>query len=161
MGRPPSRRQAETPDFLEQARRLREMQDSEPELLLDLAKKFGVSSRKAYYLVEIDRKFSTLKVDRERLLGIGWTKAQIIAEHADQGNINDLLSKAETHSAKELQTILSDGDSSRAQHCVLFYFNDEEYELLSRVLRKRGALPAPRGLHGKEQALVKALKELE
>ncbi len=130
-------------------------------LLLDLAIKFGLGSRKAYYLVEIDRKFSTLKVDRARLLGIGWTKAQIIAEHADQGNIDDLLSKAESHSAKELQTILADGDASRAQHCVLFYLNDDEYELLRKVLQQRGARPAPRGLHGKEQALVKALKELE
>src|SRR3546814_21177958 len=61
-------------NFLEAARHFRQIQDNAPELFATVVELTGIGMRKAYYLEQIDRQFSTLAIDRMRLHHVGWTK---------------------------------------------------------------------------------------
>jgi len=72
--------------FLELGRSLRQLLDRDPSLFQQVVKKRGLGRRKAYYLVEVSRKFEPLPISRVRLKKIGWTKLQIIGEHVTKDN---------------------------------------------------------------------------
>jgi len=148
-------------DFLEEAERLSTVLDESPEDFVPTATRMGIAKRKAYYLVEIHKAFEGLPVDRERLLGIKWTKAQILARHVTRENVDYLLGEAERLPVHQLQKAIQGADSDASKHCVLLYLSDQDYRLLSKVLKSHGARPSARGLRNKEQALIKALKKLE
>jgi hypothetical protein len=67
--------------FLELGRSLRQLLDRDPGLFQQVVRKRGLGRRKAYYLVEVSRKFEPLPISRARLKKIGWTKLQIIGQH--------------------------------------------------------------------------------
>jgi hypothetical protein len=66
--------------FLDLGRSLRQLLDRDPALFQQVVKK-RLGRRKAYYLVEVSRKFEPLPISRARLKKIGWTKLQIIGQH--------------------------------------------------------------------------------
>ncbi len=52
------------------------------------------------------------------------------------------------------------GDNSlKNAHCVLMYFNPEQYAELEKALLKNGAERSGRGIVGKEEALINALRK--
>ena len=65
-------------NFLELAKALRHLQDTDNEEFLRAVKNSGLGKRKADYLVSIDRTFSTIPVPKLRLKKIGWTKLNLL-----------------------------------------------------------------------------------
>ena len=147
-------------NFLELARTLRELQDSDAEEFRRAVKNSGLGQRKAYYLVTIDRTFSKIPVPKTRLKRIGWTKLNILSKHISKSNYGELLKKAEQHTAKELEAILRGEEPMTNAHTVLFYFTPTDYEELASALIKHGAYKSGRGLVNKEQALLNLVREM-
>jgi hypothetical protein len=88
--------------FLELGRSLRQLQDRDPDLFQQVVKK-RLGRRKAYYLVEVSRKFEPLPISRARLKKIGWTKLQIIGRHVTKDNVEELVGLAEQLKTKQLE----------------------------------------------------------
>jgi hypothetical protein len=119
--------------------------------------------RKAYYLVEISRKFEPLPISWARLKKIGWTKLQIIGRLVTKDNVEELVNLAEQLKTKQLERKMR-GEEPREEppsdtHCVLMYFNPEQYTQLKEVLLQNGAEESGRGIVGKEEALINALRK--
>ena len=115
--------------------------------------------RKAYYLAEIDRRFRKLGVDRTRLRKIGWTKVQMIGRHVNNTNLDNLLLLAEKHAAYELNALLRGEQPHPETRCAVLYFTPEQYETFEKAVLANGGVKSGRGLLGKEEALIKALKK--
>ena len=123
-------------------------------------KKRGLGRRKAYYLVEVSRKFEPLPISRARLKKIGWTKLQIIGQHVTKDNVEELVSLAEQLKTKQLERKMQGDEPISNAHCVLMYFSPKQYaEFEEAVLKKNGAEPSGRGIVGKEEALINALRK--
>jgi len=140
--------------FLDLARHLRDLLDADPSVFHDVVQKTGIGRRKAYYLVAVDKAFRKLKVPKQRLLNIGWTKLTLLANHITQDNSAQLLKMAETHNARELQQALEGQEVERDAKVVMLYFNDDDYAKFADALVKFGAKRARRGLSDKEQAII-------
>ena len=88
--------------FLELGRSLRQLLDRDPALFQQVVKK-RLGRRKAYYLVEVSRRFEPLPISRARLKKIGWTKLQIIGQHVTKDNVEELVGLAEQLKTKQLE----------------------------------------------------------
>jgi hypothetical protein len=148
--------------FLELGRSLRQLLDRDPALFQQVVKKRGLGRRKAYYLVEVSRRFEPLPISRSRLKKIGWTKLQIIGQHVTKDNVEELVSLAEQLKTKQLERKMQ-GEEPREEppsktHCVLMYFTPKQYAEFEEALLKNGAETSGRGIVGKEEALVNVLR---
>lgn len=83
--------------FLELARALRALQESDPAAFAQVVATSAIGRRRAYYLVSVSRAFDGLPVADERLEQIGWTKLAILAPHVGVKNVGELLDLAEGH----------------------------------------------------------------
>jgi hypothetical protein len=145
--------------FLELGRSLRQLLDRDPPLFQQVVKKRGLGRRKAYYLVEVSRKFEPLPISRARLKKIGWTKLQIIGQHVTKDNVEELVNLAEQLKTKQLERKMRGDDSLNNAHCVLMYFSPKQYAEFEEALLKNGAERSGRGIVGKEGALINALRK--
>ena len=145
--------------FLELGRSLRQLLDRDPGLFQQIVKKGHLGRRKAYYLVEVSRKFKPLPIGWPRLKKIGWTKLQIIGQHVTKDNVEELVSLAEQLKTKQLERKMQGDDSLSNAHCVLMYFSPEQYAEFEEALLKNGAERSGRGIVGKEAALIHALRK--
>ncbi|CAA2141431.1 hypothetical protein [Hyphomicrobium sp. ghe19] len=148
-------------NFMDVARVLRDMLDSYPDEFQKFISRSSLGRRKIYYLVEIDRAFRKLSVSKNRLMKIGWTKANILAKHIDATNAKELLELAENNSAHDLKILLAGGEPVANHHAVLHYFSPEDYQRYEKALLKYGAVRGRNGgLTNKEEALIKLIKKL-
>jgi hypothetical protein len=138
---------------------LRQLLDRDPDLFQQIVKKGRLGRRKAYYLVEVSRKFAPLPIGPARLKKIGWTKLQIIGQHVTKDNVEELVSLAEQLNTKQLGRTMQGGQPSSKTHCVLMYFDPKQYAEFEEALLKNGAERSGRGIVGKEEALIKALRK--
>jgi len=163
VDKPKGTHKLDSDNFMEVARHLQQVLDSRPDDFLTVAKQFGVSKRKAYYLVEIDKAFDKLKVDHRRLNRIGWTKLRLIAPEINARNCEELLRLAEDKSAYDLARLVTDdqADPDAKVHSVLLYLSSDQYEVFRDVLEAHGAKVTSSGISEKEQALTRALKKLK
>jgi hypothetical protein len=148
--------------FLELGRSLRQLLDRDPSLFQQVVKK-RLGRRKAYYLVEVSRKFEPLPISRARLKKIGWTKLQIIGRLVTKDNVEELVNLAEQLKTKQLERKMR-GEEPREEppsetHCVLMYLSPKQYAEFQEALLKNGAETSGRGIVGKEEALIKALRK--
>jgi hypothetical protein len=148
-------------NFLELGRSLRQLQDRDPDLFQQVAKKENLKRRKAYYLVEVSRIFDPLPIPRARLRKIGWTKLQLIGKHVTPHNLEDLLELAESTNSKELERQMRGEKPLGNAHCVLMYFSPKQYAEFEEALLKNGAKRSGRGMVDKEKALINALRKAE
>jgi hypothetical protein len=148
-------------NFLELGRSLRQLQDRDPDLFQQVAKKENLKRRKAYYLVEVSRTFDKAPVPRSRLRKIGWTKLQLIGKHVTPHNLDDLLQLAESVNSKELERQMRGEKPLGDAHCVVMYFSPKQYAEFKAALLKNGAKPSGRGMVDKEKALINALRKAE
>jgi hypothetical protein len=147
--------------FLELGASLRRLYDRDKDLYHKVVEKSGLGSRKAYYLIEISRKFDKLPgIPKARLRALGWTKLQVISKNLTPQNADELLTLAEQNNVRDLEALLRGekpkGDNAK---CVLMYFTPEQYEVYADSVLKKGAYRSGRGILGKEEALIKILKE--
>lgn len=148
-------------NFLELGRSLRQLQDRDPDLFQQVAKKENLKRRKAYYLVEVSRTFDKAPVPRARLRKIGWTKLQVIGKHVTAQNLDELLELAETTNSKVLERQMRGEKPMDGAHCVVMYFTPKQYAEFKQALLKNGAKPSGRGIVDKEKALINALRKAE
>jgi hypothetical protein len=144
--------------FLELGRSLRQLLDRDPALFQQVVKK-RLGRRKAYYLVEVSRKFEPLPIGWPRLKKIGWTKLQIIGQHVTKDNVEKLVGLAEQLNTKQLGRKMQGEKPLSNAHCVLMYFSPKQYAEFEEALLKNGAETSGRGIVGKESALITALRK--
>ena len=145
-------------NFMELARNVRSLQETDSERFKDLIDKSGLGRRKAYYLIALDKALGNIKISKQRLRKIGWTKMALMAPVVTKYNFAELLEFAENHTAKEIQVKVSGGKHENNAHSVLFYFNEQNYEELQEALIKFGAKRHGRGLVNKDEALMKLVE---
>lgn len=147
-------------NFVELARLLRELHDEDPETFFSVVEKLGLSQRKAYYLIKIDRTFRNLPIPPDRLHRIGWTKLQLIAPHVTQETWIELIELAETRTVHQLEAILRGEEIGDNEHCVLLYFSETQYEVFRRAVITFGGLDVKGTLKRREEAITAALSIL-
>jgi hypothetical protein len=140
--------------FLDLARTLRELKTVDPALFRLCIANSHISTRKAYYLLTVIETFDKLHVPDERLQAIGWTKLTVMAKHVNKDNIKEALKLAETARTRDLKVLVKGKWPEKKPHCVLMYLTTAQYEVFSKVLLQFGAKHGPRGLIGKEEALI-------
>jgi hypothetical protein len=145
--------------FLELGRALRQLLDRDPALFQQVVKKRGLGRRKAYYLVEVSRRFEPLPISRAKLKKVGWTKLQIIGQHVTKDNVEELVNLAEQLKTKQLERKMQGDEPLNNAHCVLMYFSPKQYAEFEEALLKNGAERSGRGIVGKEEALINALRK--
>jgi hypothetical protein len=151
-------------NFWDLGRALRRLLDRDPDLFQKFLDNTDVGSRKAYYLIEINRAFEPLQVPRARLLKLGWTKLQLIAAKVNQDSVEAWLERAESLSTKQLERRMKGKTPIKNAACVLMYFSPKDYKELAEALKRYGATPTERGIQNREEALmtmVRRLKDLE
>jgi hypothetical protein len=149
---------------IELAEALWKAERQKPGSLKDIATETGMSLRKAYYLFELWDKFADLKVNRDLLVDVGWTKLAIVAKHLQPGMELAFLDLAQRNTAKELPAILLGGsqDLDKARS-VQLRLTPTQYKTFEAVLRKFGAKSAKNG-HGlvnKEKAIMRIVNKMQ
>jgi hypothetical protein len=67
-------------DFLVTGKLLRELNELDPSKFNSTLRSMGLSQRKGYYLIELYKTYHKLKIPKDILLRVGWTKLQVISE---------------------------------------------------------------------------------
>ena len=147
-------------DFMVTGRLLRELSELDTGKFRGTLRSMGLSLRKAYYLIEVYETYHALKIPKETLLGVGWTKLQVMAQVITPENWPYWIAHAEALAVHELKDLVQGKTLELDKHCVLFYLTPAQFELLAAVLVKHGALRDGRSILGKEDALVRALVRL-
>ena len=83
-------------NFMELARNLRSLQETDSDRFKDLIDKSGLGRRKAYYLVALDKALGNVKISKQRLSKLGWTKMALMAPVVTKYNFAEMLEFAET-----------------------------------------------------------------
>ena len=148
-------------NFIELARLLRDLRDTLAvegsvgglPTFFDCIKAAKISRRRSYYLIEIDRVYGPLKLPRQRLAAIGWTKLSLMAGYVDAAEIEAWLKLAENSTAQGLRTFLAGKDLSNKT--ITLKLTDTQYSVIAGTLLANGAyLTAGAGLGNKEAALM-------
>jgi hypothetical protein len=142
-------------NFVDLARTLRQLQDQDADLFARVLAARNMRPRKAYYLIEIDRRLSGLAIPKARLAKIGWTKLQLVAKFLLPENYEHFLSLAEQHTVRQLKVILEGGVPAMVPMIATFMLSPDDFGRLSTALLKHGARKDGATIAGKEQALMK------
>ena len=145
--------------LLDTARFLRTVREENRDEFKSVATKLRMRLRKAYHLAQIDEALSDMDIPAERMQRLGWTKLSILAAYGKKETIDDLLDVAEDCTAHELKMYIHKGGIDPGGRTVVLHFSKEQYGLLEEALRAKGAEPHPRGLLGKEAALMTLVTE--
>ena len=93
------------------------------------------------------------------LRAVGWTKLMTICPHLTKANWKELLAAAEKNTNRELQMMVKGEEPANNQHCVLLYFNDDDYKDFVQSALHHGAARSGRGLLNKEKAIMALVKK--
>jgi hypothetical protein len=132
----------------------------EPGRLNELMGASALKRRRAYYLAGVWSRFADLKIPRQRLAAIGWTKLSILARECPPGEEIEGLDLAIGNTAKNLPAMLKGRKRARKTRCVLLYFSPVEYELFAETVLAHGANKSGRGLTGTEAALMAIVQKV-
>lgn len=136
------------------------LQQRQPEEFRRFYEEEHVSRRKAFYLAEVGRCLAPLRLPLQRLEAIGWSKVQIISKRLNARNADVLLKQAETYSARALSAHLRDGGSVEPGRTVLLRLHPRDYGVFEKALLGNGAAKVGRGLHDKEKAIMKIVRQV-
>src|SRR6185437_6555463 len=76
-----------------------------------------------------------------------------------KNNVEELVSLAEQLKTKQLERKMQGEEPLSNAHCVLMYFSPKQYAELEEALLKNGGERSGRGIVGKEEALINALRK--
>lgn len=142
-------------NFLELGQALQQLQELDLDEFKDAVRQAGFSTRKAYCLISVERAFGSFSPSRGRLIKIGWTKLHSLVGHVNEDNLDELLTLAETHTAKELQAVMRGRDPAEMRKPVVLYLSQEQFDMLEIILLNFGASRRKgRGLIGREEAVM-------
>lgn len=139
-------------NFIRMARALRELQDEQPGIFMQVARLAGLSRRKAFALSRIARQFED--EPEERLFFIGWTKLQLIGRYLTDQNREYLLTLAEQHTVHDLEALLRGETPIENARVLQLYLAQADYQKLSKILMQYGAVASGSGLIKVESALM-------
>jgi hypothetical protein len=146
--------------FLELGKTIRQIQEigdvTDFRKICDAA---GIGTRKAYYLASITKQIEGLHIPTKRLKAVGWTKLMTIHPHLTKETWKDLLELAENNTNRELQLLVKGEEPADNAHCVLLYFNDDDYADFVKSALHHGAARSGRGLLHKEKAIMALVKK--
>lgn len=118
-----------------------------------------VSRRVAYYLLEVGKVLSGLRISKARLNRIGWTKLQVIGKYLTADNASELLDLAEHTSTYELKRLMRGKAPRTDTKCVLLYFTPRQYRDFQTAVLRHGGEQSRRGLVGMEKAIMKMVRK--
>ncbi|MBN7763694.1 hypothetical protein JYP52_21380 [Nitratireductor aquibiodomus] len=145
-------------NFVDLAKELHRLQENDPDRFRDFINATGMSRRKVYYLVAVDKTFTPLKIPKKKLVDLGWTKLTTIQPHVTKQNVHELLEIADKHNVADIKRYLKGepiGDNSKS---LVLYFSPEEHSKIMEALEQHGASKSGRGLVDKEKAILKILE---
>ena len=146
--------------FIELGRTLRQIQEfGGVEEFKKVCEAADIGTRKAYYLASITKHIEGLHIPTKRLRKIGWTKLMTLGQYLTKETWKDLLAAAETSTNRELQSLVKGEEPADNAHCVLLYFNDEDYADFVQSALHHGAARSGRGLLHKEKAIMQLVKK--
>jgi hypothetical protein len=146
-------------NFLQLAKYLRMLNDADANQFMHVVDRSGLGRRKAYYLVEIDKRLDGLNLSRPRLQATGWTKLQVIGEHLTRSNAEKLLRLAEKNTAHNLKLRMRGEKPRLKTHAVLMYFSPGQYRQFEEAILCNGGDRHGHGLINKERALIKVIRK--
>jgi hypothetical protein len=144
--------------FLELARSLASLHDTDPAALRRFITDSGMKQRKAYYLLELGRRLQGLRLSEARLKRIGWTKLSVIGKTLTRENAETRLQWAEENSSRKLADLVRGAKSTSKLHCVQLYFSPREYRRLEEGILGHGGQRRGRGLIDKEKAILEMVE---
>jgi hypothetical protein len=101
-----------------------------------------------------------LKIPKEKLLEVGWTRLQIVAKYVSKKNAEELITLAGSTQAKSLENKMK-GKPAR-QKSVVLHFSPEQYDRYIQALFQHGAVKSKggHGLQKKTNALMSILDKV-
>jgi hypothetical protein len=127
---------------------------------IDAITKIGVGYRKARYLIEIADLAYKLRLPKDELAAIGWTKISILAPYLAHGRSEELLERAKYFTAIELKRMVTQ-EYDEPVETATFFLTKSEKEILEAALRNRGARQHGRQLLFRSDALMKLVQEAD
>jgi hypothetical protein len=121
----------------------------------------ALSRRTAYYLRDVGQLIQTAKLSTSQAERIGWTKLQIVGDKINPKNAARLLKLAGESNAQELKRLVRDDSPKRKPHCVLLYFDTNQYRRFRRAVLRHGGSSMGRGIAGKEDAIMGIIRRAE
>lgn len=77
-----------------------------------VSQKFGIQSRKAYYLIDIYKNLTTKNIPWEKVSALGWTKLRDLAPVLTAENTDEWVAKAKELTVVQLQAVIKSGTPS-------------------------------------------------
>jgi hypothetical protein len=127
---------------------------------IEAISQIGVGYRKARYLIEIADLAYKLRLPKDELAAIGWTKISILAPYLQHGRAEDLLERAKNFTAIELKRMVTQ-EYREPVETATFFLTKSEKEILETALRNRGARQHGRQLLFRNDALMKLVQEAD
>jgi hypothetical protein len=127
---------------------------------IEAISQIGVGYRKARYLIEIADLAYKLRLPKDELAAIGWTKISILAPYLQHGRAEDLLERAKNFTAIELKRMVTQ-EYREPVETATFFLTKSEKEILEAALRNRGARQHGRQLLFRNDALMKLVQEAD
>jgi hypothetical protein len=91
---------------------------------------------KAYALARVWEAAITFGLSKERLEAIGWAKADILARHVDQDNINDILEWAENETLKDFTARFRSASAASMMFTIRFNLADPHSAIMAEALEQ-------------------------
>jgi len=121
------------------AKTLTELHDTDRHMFVQFYNEQNLGKRKAYYLVNIHRKYiEELGIERTRLVAVGWTKLMLMLHHIDKDNADKYINYALKHNVKELSAYMASGEEAPKLKQVLFTLTPEQEELIAPIINSKG-----------------------
>jgi len=122
----------------ELAQTLTNLYDTDRHAFVQFYNEHNLGKRKAYYLVEIHRKYvEEMGLDRALLVKVGWTKLMLMLPHINRQNSDDYIKYAIDHNVKELSAHMKGEEAPKLKQ-VLFTLSKEQEEIIAPIINQRG-----------------------
>jgi len=122
----------------ELAETLTNLYDSDRHAFVQFYNDQNLGKRKAYYLVEIHRKYvEEMGIDRATMIKVGWTKLMLMLSHISPDNADDYIEYAIGHNVKELSAYIRGEETPKLKQ-VLFTLSKEQEEIIAPIINQRG-----------------------
>lgn len=137
---------------------------NDPTVLHEVEGVAGIKRRALFYLSNVGGFIADYSIAEEQAERIGWTKLQIVAQHAanqpgkiSQRALQAMLGIADRSTAHALPTALKAQDTALpgTLRSVLLRIPADQYADVEAALIACGAEPRGKGLIGKEDALIR------
>lgn len=152
-----------TKSFHAFARTLWEAHEQDRGFIREVEQISGIKRRALFYMLAVGRLIAEYHITEEQAERVGWTKLQIIADHAQNQaeKLSQHVMAANLHLALRTtanalpEALRQQGTSGEKYRTLLFRLSADQYAHVEAALMAFGAGRKGRGLTDKEEALVR------